>query len=279
MGFTMSFWNNRPLLIAIVLLIVLVVLLFATTDVTSQKKSVVGELIAPAQGSLYNMTSRIGAFFGRLFSSSDLAKENLALKEQVETLQGQLQKYDELMAENERLKEMMGVKETYPDYDMITAQVIGNTPGGWFREFTINAGTLDGVQEGMVVVTANGLLGRVLYASGNHARVMSLIDDKSGVSVLIERTRDTGVVKTNNTVGAGTLEVLYLPVDADVVPGDKVVTSGLGGIYPKGLVVGTVYQVSGGVSTDKKVYVSSSVDFKHVEEVVVLKYLFDEVEE
>lgn len=110
---------------------------------------------------------------------------------------------------------------------------------------------------------------------------MTLIDLESGVPALVERTRQNGVVKLKGgTEDSGdALEMYYLPIDADVVPGDKILTSGIGGVYPKGLVIGTVTEVSAESGTEKRVTVKSAVDFEHMEEVMVIKHVFEEVEE
>ena len=274
----MSFWKNKPLVITVILIIVLIVLLFATSGTASgSKTSIFGEIIKPFQSGLYKATTAVGDFFTRLFTSSDLAKENAAMAVRIEELEAQLADYKNIVAENERLKGLLNVKDSYTDYEILTAQVIGNTPGAWFSEFTINAGTNDGIEPNMIVLMDGGLLGRVLSCSHSYSKVISLIDSKSGVPALVERTRDTGVIKPLSSE-AGMLEMSYLTTDADVVPGDKIVPSGLGGIYPKGIEIGYVIEVANDSSSDMKVIVQSNIDFAHVEEVVVIKQIFEEVE-
>jgi len=273
----MSFWKNKPLVITIILIIVLVVLLFATSgSVSGSKTSLFGEMIKPFQSGLYKTTTAVGDFFTRLFSSSDITKENAAMAVKIEELEAQLADYNNLASENERLKELLNVKDSYTDYDILTAQVIGNTPGAWFSEFTINAGTNDGIEPNMIVLMDGGLLGRVLSCSHSYSKVISLIDSTSGVPALVERTRDTGVIKPSISE-EGMLEMSYITTDADVVPGDKIVTSGLGGIYPKGIAIGQVVEVANDSSSDMKVIVQSNIDLAHVEEVVVIKHIFEEV--
>lgn len=124
-------------------------------------------------------------------------------------------------------------------------------------------------------------MGRVISSADSYAKVMTLIDLESGVPALVERTRQNGVVKLKGgTEDSGdALEMYYLPIDADVVPGDKILTSGIGGVYPKGLVIGTVTEVSAESGTEKRVTVKSAVDFERMEEVMVIKHVFEEVEE
>jgi len=274
----MSFWKNKPLVITIILIIVLIVLLFATSGTAGgSKTSLFGEMIKPFQSGVYKATTATGDFFARLFSSSDLVKENAAMAVRIEELEAQLADHENIVAENERLKGLLNVKDSYTDYEIVTAQVIGNTPGAWFSEFTVNVGTNDGIEPDMIVLMEGGLLGRVISCSHSYSKVVSLIDSTSGVPALIERTRDTGVIKPSLSED-GMLEMNYLTADSDIVPGDKIVTSGLGGIYPKGIEIGHVVEVANDSSADIKVIVQSNIDFAHVEEVVIIKHIFEEVE-
>ncbi len=276
----MRFWKNRPLIIATILCIIFLTLLITTanSDEESGPVSVAGRLIAPVQRFFYGLTESIDTLFEKKSESADLQKENTELKEQIAELENELKDYYNLYTENIRLKNLLGFVDTWEGgYTYLSAQVIGKSPGQWFTEFTIGAGSDDGIQNGMIVYSADGLVGRVVYTAGSYSRVLSIIDEDSGVPVLIERTRDNGVVKSAEE-GQDLLEIYYLSADADIVPGDKVITSGIGGIYPKGIVVGIVSEVSTNTATEKTVLMKSAVDFEHLEEVVVILALFDEVE-
>lgn len=275
----MSFWKNRPLIITIILVIVLITLLFSTSGVNNTVQNVVGSVIAPVQEGIYQATASIGGFFSRLFSSSDLDQENVELKEQVAQLESQLREFEEISNENERLKELLNVKEVTKDYEIVTASVVGKNPGEWFREFTVNVGSEDGIEKDMIVLSSGGLMGKVLSVTPHYSKVITLIDEGNGVPCLIERTRDIGVVKPVEGTEDDTMEILYLADDADIIPGDKVITSGNGGIYPKGLVIGQVAEVSTDSASQKQVLVKSAIDFQHVEEVVIIKQHFDEIEQ
>ena len=274
----MPFWNNKPLIITIILVIILFVLLVATGgEQQPGASSLVSGIFAPIQEGLYSATESMGNFFGRLFSTSDLDKENQQLKEEIAKLNSDLREYDELKKENERLTELLNVKDSVGDYDYLTARVTGKALGDWFTEFTVNAGKNDGVQKNMVVLNQEGLLGRVTSASDHYCKIMTIIDLSSGVPVIVERTRDTGVAKgLYSTEGQAnrTLSLSYLPSGADIVPGDRILTSGQGGVFPKGLLVGQVSEVAGKESSE--VSIKSAVDFAHIEEVVILLQVFGE---
>lgn len=276
----MGFWKNRPLIIAVICSILLFVLLLSTSGSTqsSGAGSAMSRLLVPVQRFLYSSTESIGDFFAGLSEDRSIKDENAALKEQMAEMESQLRNYENLRQENERLKELLGVVDSYGEYETLTARVIGKSPGAWFDEFTINAGEQHGVQENMIVYTADGLLGKVVYTSATYSRVISLIHDQSGVSAMVERTRDNGVVKAaQEGENPDDLQLFYISSNSDVKPGDRIITSGIGGVYPKGIPIAQVTEVSTDSSSEKVVIARSNVDFEHVEEVVVVLQVFEEV--
>ena len=185
----------------------------------------------PVQSFFYNVTEEIGMFFEDRENSAGLQEQNTDLQQQVATYKEQLRDYQELIAENERLRDLLNYVEE-SEYGIATARIIGAMPGNWYDEFTINAGSNQGIESGMSVYSADGLVGKVVYAAGSYARVLSIMDDSSGIAVLVERTRDNAVLRP--VEGSDQmLQMYYLREDANIVPGDKIVTSGIGGIYQK----------------------------------------------
>lgn len=278
----MTFWRNKPLIVTLILTIVLVVLLFSTSGAEDfgGAGSIISGALVPLQSGLYQSTMSVGGFFERLFAEDDIAIENFELKEKIANLESRLREYDYLSGENERLTELMSLTQLYGNFEFVGARVIGKNPGDWYQEFTIDKGLNQSVERNMIVMTKDGLMGRVVRVAGNYSKVMTIIDSSSGVAALIERTRDNGVVKGNyqslNT-GDNFLTMNHLPLESDVIPGDRVLTSGLGGIFPKGLYIGIVTEVARPEgSTEKIVTVQSSVDFRRLEEVMIIKQIFPE---
>jgi rod shape-determining protein MreC len=266
-------FRNKPLIIVIaiaVLLVSLMVFLPGTGKVDGPQ-GIVGNIVSGATG----VFDAIGGFFSRLFTSvfrpGTLEDENQALKEQIAIYEYKINGMSEMEQENQRLKQMLNYIEQAPEYDYIIGRVIMKEPGYWFDVFDINVGVNQGVEEGDAVITPDGLAGRVLKVGGNYSTVVAIIDSRVSVSAVIERTRDNGIVKGGMQLSdeGGLCSMSFLPLDADLQVGDRVVTSGLGGVFPKGLYVGQVSQV--GTGTDKQVVVKPAVDFLHVEEVMVVK--------
>ncbi len=162
-----------------------------------------------------------------------------SLKDYNAELLEQYTQMEEYRQEAERLQELLDLKES-ADVNGVGARVIGKSTNAWDQTITINKGTNDDVQTGLTVMSASGVIGQVVQVSGGTATVRLLTDPQSGAAAMIQSNREEGVVR-------GSLEgVLYLEdldVNADVEVGDTVVTSGLGGSYRSGLIIGTVAKV------------------------------------
>ena len=159
-------------------------------------------------------------------------------------------------------------------YEYITARVITKDHGYYFDVFVINAGYNDGVSKDDTVITPDGLVGRVTETGGSWSKVISIIDSRSSVSGTVERTRDNGVVNgiAQSKAQEGLCEMEFLPLEAELQPGDQVITNGLGGVFPRGFVIGQVVEVSAETgSTGKVVTIKPAVDFLHLEEVLIVK--------
>ncbi|MGI5848860.1 MAG: rod shape-determining protein MreC [Christensenellales bacterium] len=269
-------WRNRPLMVTIIIIIILLVALVMTAGDhnMSGTESVVGSILSPVQNAFYSATDAIADFFSRIFSGKDLQTQNLELQAEVAELKGQLQHYNEIKQENKRLANLLNFDTETANLQYVTARVIGKAPGHWFNKFIINVGLLDGIQVDMPIVNGDGLVGRVVATGANWSRIMTIVDSSSGVSAIVERTRDigilTGIVFSGDEKNAY-LTMSYLPLNADLVPGDTVISSGLAGVFPKGIRIGEVIEVSENEDGMKnEAVVSPWVDFYHLEEVMVI---------
>lgn len=268
-------FKNKPLIIMLVAILLLGVLAFITSADRSVSwvESTLGSVLQPVQTFAAKASNGIINFVQRVFKTSDADKELEQLKVRMAQLEQAEAENSTLKAENERLKELLNYVDTLENYDYVTAVVTGNSQGIWFETFTINAGRNKGIEKDMSVVCAEGLIGRVVEVGANWSKVTSIIDASSEVSVMVERTRDIGVVRgAFSSDGDNQLELYYLPSGFDLVPGDKIVTSGMSSIFPKSIVVGTVTEVTrrSAEGTESNAIVESAVDFGHLEEVLVL---------
>lgn len=272
----MRLLNNKPLLITIVVAIILVLLLFVIPGGAkiSGVESVPGGVAAGAQNFFSKVTGSVGSFFANLFGGNSIEKENAQLKEQLIQAQQKIEGMSELESENQRLQALLNYVERSPEYSYITARVTAKDPGYYFDVFVVNAGFNNGVQVNDAVITPDGLVGRVIEVGGSWSKVMAIIDSRSSVSATVERTRDNGIINgiDQSDVSSGLCEMAFLPLEAELLPGDSVITNGLGGLFPKGIVVGQVVEVSQEAgNTGKTVRIKPSVDFLHLEEVLIIK--------
>ena len=270
-----GFFRSRGFVILLAVIAVLAILIAVTYDrvQVSFIEDAVNSVLSPIQSFSVKASNSIIDFFERVFSSTDLDKENEQLKVQLAQYEIIENELNTLREENERLKGLLNYTEITQNYTYVTARVIGKSQGVWFSEFTVNAGRNDGVMENQAVVNSKGLVGRVSSVSANTCKVTSIIDSTSDVSVMVERTRDYGFARgILNVDEKEKLELYYLPSGYDLVPGDNILTSGIGGIFPKGIAIGTVTEVSRANedTEDRNAIIQPAVDFLRLEEVMIV---------
>ncbi len=248
----------------------------------SMFENAVGTVFRPVASAFTGAASWVKGFFTNWRDYDKLQSDYDKLQLEYEQISLQMSGTEELELENDRLTAILDAKSTYESLDPLYAKVIARDPGQWFDTFTIDRGTAHGVREGMSVVSAGGLVGYVFEAGLTYAKVMTIIDARSAVACLVQRTRDNGVMRGEVTADAETAEchVYYLPNVNNIVPGDVIVTSGTDSLYPKGLTIGEVIAVSQETSSEGSyVIVSPYADFRHVEDVLVLRTVVETAEE
>lgn len=178
-----------------------------------------------------------------------------------------------LKEENETLSKLLEMKESYPEYEQVSANIISKEPNNWYNTFIIDVGTNDGIKPNMVVMTVGGLVGKVVECSGTYSKVVAIIDDTSSVSGIVTRNDALGFVKGDlQLINEGVLRMEYFDIDAEVMESDEIVTSHLSDIYPKGIPIGFVSEVytdSTGLSKYAKIV--PYVDFNNIKNVIVIK--------
>ena len=194
-------------------------------------------------------------------------QERDRLKEELGAAEMEKNRCLESALATERLRELLEMNAEAP-YRMLPAQVAGIDPSGWFKTVIINKGTGDGVSKGMAVVATKGLVGHVIKAFDRSAMVLLVIDRTSAVDALVQRSRFRGIVEGETPVNC---RFKYLVRKADVKIGDTVVSSGLDGVFPKGLRVGAISQIlNPGSGLFQEPRVRPFVDFARLEEVLVI---------
>ena len=194
-------------------------------------------------------------------------KENRALRESVRQLNVRVIESQDAVLENERLKKLLGLKGTL-QVPSVAAAVIGEESAPWFRSIVIDRGSVDGLSEGMPVLATSGVAGRLIKVAESSSRVLLLTDHASSISAMIQRSRARGVLKGK---GGGLCSLEFTVQEDDVKVGDIVTTSGVGGVFQKGRVLGEVTMVrKGEYGMFQTIDVRPAVNTYNLEEVLVL---------
>lgn len=229
-------------------------------------------LLSPLQGGLTRAGNFVRDAAAKVEEISVVYEQNQVLKQQLEEQQQKRVEMQEVEAENERLRALLAYKTRAAQFDLVTAQVVARDPSNWSESVLIGCGSDDGVQKDMAVVTADGLVGSVVAVTDGTAKVQLLLDPHSSAGVIVQRaqSRVAGIVE-GNLARKDSVRMVNIPRDADVVEGDQIVTSGFGGVYPKGIAVGVVKKIvnePGGLL--KYAELEPAVDFQRLEEVAVI---------
>jgi rod shape-determining protein MreC len=251
--------NKRNL---IVVLATVLFVFFLSGLIPSLRPTVINTLKFPLTFlSLIGREVRAIVFYHRNFIQYDRLKNDLGI------LQQRLNTFEEAKLENARLKELLALKKESP-HKVIAAKVIARDPDNWSSIIIISKGSYHGIRAGCVVIGYEGLLGRVIESGSTTSKIMLLNDPNLSVSGLSQRSRQEGLIC--GTLG-NSLIMKYLPKDADINTGDKIITSGLTLAYPKGLVIGTVVGIEEEFSgLSKYAVIKPAVNLSNTEEVLII---------
>lgn len=256
-----------------------ILLLAALALLTSGKKlnatvldSAIGFVVTPFQ----DITSGIGSWVENTTSSrrekTELLEENEKLREEVAALQADNQRLALYETENETLSGLLRIAQKYPQYASFGATIIAKNPGIFYDVFTIDSGSMDGIEANMVLVAPEGLVGKVLESGATYAKGQSILDSRSSVPAMSLRTGDLGVVKGDYTLmNNGLCMMEYIDAEAEIAVGDEIVTSHLSDIYPPGLTIGKVREIQSDANgLTKYAVIEPAVDLKHLDTLLVI---------
>jgi len=219
------------------------------------------------------ITNSVGDFLDRFASAEELYLENQELKKQLQEANRKLIGAEQDKRENEQFRSFLGLKETNPDYEFEPATVIGRDSTNRFYSFTIDKGSINGVEPADPVITADGLVGIVWEVGLTYAHVRTILDISVEAGVYDISTRDSGIVTGDISLSAeGLCKLKYLPKESGIFSGNLIVTSGIGGVFPKDLVVGTVKSIavdSSGLSLTA--IIAPAADIENVTDVLIIK--------
>lgn len=268
------FFTNKIFILVVVVILLLALAAVSYSEVSGVNiiSNIVSVPAAPLQRAYAYITEKVGDFFGYFEDVNLLKMENEKLNQRIIELEQQLLDIERLTKENEELRTALNFKDQYEEYDFLGASIIAKDPGNWFDVFTINRGEKDGIKTNSPVITAYGLVGRVSKTDLLSSRVVSIIDIDSTVSARLSKSRDLIVVRGDVELRSkGLCRADYIPPNTDIMPGDTVETSGIGPLYPKGIIIGKVVKVIKNEGQyDSYAIIEPTVDFQRLEDVIIL---------
>lgn len=257
--------------IVITIIVLILIVVFSNRDVnTTFFENVATTLVMPIQNGLTYLKNKISGNTTFFTDVSNLKTENEELKRKNSELEQSLRELENIRSENETLKEYLDLTDKYGEYKTVPGYVINKDISNYSKTIIINIGKKDGVDEGMIVIADEGLVGYVLSVTDSTAKVRTIIDTASSVSCIMSSNKDS-IICRGTLDNDSELKAMYIPTDANVVQGDSVETSGLGGVYPKGIHVGNIKTiVSTQNITDRYAVVETAVDFDKLNTVLVI---------
>lgn len=258
------------IIISVIILIILVFISNMNLENLSYIENVVSAVVMPVQNGLTYLKNKITGNHTFFEDINKLQQENEELKNRNAELEKSLREFEIVKNENATLKEYLNLSEQYGNYETKAAYIINKDYSNYSNIFIINVGQKDGIKPNMTVISEKGLVGYVISTTDSTSKVQTIIDTASTVSATLSSSKDNLICK-GTLEENGSLRATYIPTTATLVQGDKIETSGMGGIYPKGIHIGTIKKV---VSTknisDRYAIIEPAVNFDKVDTVLVI---------
>lgn len=266
----------QPIIIALIFIIISIIILsfnLRQPQGTSLLRKLVMEAATPLESIVNSSIECVSNTWKKYIFLVGLEEENRKLRDRVAALGKEINYYQEMYFEGMRVRKLLALKGNV-DYPSVAGRVIGINRSSVFKTILINIGTTDGVRLGSPVLIDEGVIGRIIETSWNVSRVLLLTDYNSNIDALIQGSRTQGVLQGQ---GSERCILNYVHRSEDVQVGDKIISSGLAGVFPKGVLLGTVTKVEKKkFGLFQEIEATQAVDFSKLEEVlVVLPYKSD----
>lgn len=270
----MKLFQNKFFLICLCVAIVLSIVpsVLSVMGYRSLAKNIVSCVTFPVRWCVSAIADGFSGW-GRYFQSLDaLQAENDALRQEKESLEARLEDAVLLEDENERLRAYLGMKNQHPSFTMEAGMIISYSSGNYRTVFTLNRGSLHGIEVDMPVITEQGIVGKVTEVGWNWCMVSTLIEQESSIGAYVERSGVVGIVSGDYRLkNEGVCQISYMDVNADIQVGDHILSSGNASVYPEGLEIGTVISVEiNEYSRNMVATIQPSVDLTSLKWVMVI---------
>lgn len=259
------------IIITIVILIFLVIFSNLNNNIWTHITNPLTKITMTVQSGVIYLKNKISKNDAYFIQINDVQKENNNLKNENNELKQQLQELEIVKAENKTFKSYLELSDKYKEYKTIPGYIIQTDISNYSKNITINLGKNDGIENGMTVIADGGLVGYIISVQDNTSKVETIIDTANAVSAVISGTEKSlvtrGILDSNDK-----LKGTYIDNDMAVNVGDIIQTSGIGGIYPKGINIGRIKEICNNQNkTNRYVYVEPSVDFNKLSNILVIE--------
>lgn len=264
-----KFGKKHIIIFALITVAVLAVAAFSFKSGNNIVSNAIGTVLSPVQSGCSRLVNGAKHIVENIASSGENAKENEKLRSEIYSLNDQLRMLEGYKAENDRLRELIELKETRTDFETVGANVIGKKTDELRSIITLDKGAKDGIGENAVVFVPEGLVGVVCEVGRNYCKVKTIFDAESSVSAICLRSGDMGIVEPSGFMASsGKCSMNYIDRGAKTVVGDVIETSGTGGIFPRGIRIGKISEIkedsrnltlSAVIETDVNIYKLDSV--------------------
>lgn len=244
-----KFKGRMIVTIVAIILIIIIGITASDRDKITAIENLIGGIITPVQKVFFSSSESVVGTVKSIGSISQLKNENARLMEENAKLKEQVRNYEDIISKTDYLRNAAILKEK-TKYNLVETQIIGKDPGNWFERFVIDKGAKDGIKKGDAVIQGievdgntieEGLVGRIVEVGDDWSKVITIIDGGNNLSFNVIRTQDGGIIKGDFE---GNISGYLFDTKADAVKGDKLLTSGLGGIFIKGLYIGEISEVT-----------------------------------
>ncbi len=264
-----GFW----LIITVLVLSIAIGIFNAASDVTFLENSI-GVVLTPVQKVFTNVGDSVSGVFGYFADKEELRAEINRLKSENSELKAQINDNEGSKLENEQLRKLLNLKSSNTSFELETAEVIARNPSNWYNTLTIDKGAADGIATNQPVISAgNSLVGRIGEVGTTWSTVILLTDAEHAAGAQVLRSGEFGICEGEGDISSnGGCRLSFVSKNANIIVGDTVVTSGLGGIYPKGLTIGKIQKIRPDIEgISQYAVISPEADFKNLQGVFVIK--------
>lgn len=262
--------NIIGVIITIIILIFLVFISNLKIEKFSYIENAFSNVIMPIENGIKYLKNKISGNSSFFANIDTLKKENEQLKEKNTKLEESLRQLEVVQAENNTLKEYLKLTDQYKEYQTVPAYIISKDVSNYSNIFVINAGKSSGLEKNMTVIAAEGLVGHIISVTDDTAKVQTLVDTSNVVSASLENSKDNVICR--GTLDGNILNAGYISTDTQLTEGESLHTSGMGGIYPKGIYIGKIKKIKNTKNiTDRTFTVETAVNFNSLETVLVIK--------